>query len=112
MFAAFVAAALVGQYVGFQTPRPIYDPAGYHRMYPEWIGSYVSGVGNPRVINFPYQPTRGYVTGINYQTCMIAVTLEDGEDVLVHYNKYTIIRGNPSGRRIEIDKMERSLTFK
>lgn len=111
MFAVSLVAALaVGQL--YQAPRPIYDPAGYHRIYPEWIGSYVSGVGNPRTIEMPVPPLEGDVTGVNYQTCMIAVTLDDGEKVLVHYGPGTIFRGNQSGRRIAIDKMNRSLTFK
>jgi hypothetical protein len=101
MFSGLIlmAATLAGQYVqplardrvygyGYQTPLPYYDPAGYHRRYPEWVGSVVSGVGNPRTINLPGVEQTGRVESVDFENQLITLRLPT-ETVRLHYGPRT-----------------------
>lgn len=102
--------AMLGQL--YQAPLPQYDPAGYHRAYPEWIGPAVHGVGPTRTIRIPTPMDSGTIKAWNPQKQLFSVQLTSGETVLVHYGQHTPFWGTGPvkvGRQIFIDKMNRSI---
>lgn len=114
MLTTIVAAVLLGQYGYLQAPLPIYNPAGYHRRYPEYIFPYVSGVGNPKVIELPGIEEAGVVQRVDVANQMITLRLPH-ETVLVHYGPKTYWTGSPTDLRpgvaISVNEVKRRITI-
>lgn len=120
MFASLLilAATSVSQYgygYGYyQQPLPVYNPAGYHRRYPEYIFPYVSGVGNPKTIELPGVEEVGRIEKIDVKASMLTVRLPT-EVVYVHYGPKTYITGSFAelrpGTVISINEVKRRITI-
>lgn len=114
MHALILAAAMLGQYaMPYMPPLPAYDPAGYHRQYPEWVGPAAHGVGNPQIIQLPRTALLGNVVSVNRPKHYF-VMRTPVEVLEVHYGKGTVWKGvghlRP-GITLAVDQMSRSVKF-
>jgi len=112
MNALILAAGMVGQFIPLP-PLPAYNPAGYHRRYPEYVFPVGPPVGNPWHHNFSIYALIGNVESVDRRNRRF-VLRTPMERLEVRYNSRTLWLNAghlKPGITVAVDQMTRSITF-